>query len=75
MTRLAKAVTKALDDAGVIIRQVAEDAGLSYDTLLAYRAGRRAPTPETVGRIAAALDRRADMLRELAGRLRKEAGG
>jgi transcriptional regulator with XRE-family HTH domain len=67
-------IDKALDKATGSLQTIADDAGISYDTLWAWKTGRRNPTPENLARLADALDRRGGELVKLAEALRKEAG-
>jgi transcriptional regulator with XRE-family HTH domain len=67
-------IDKALDKATGSLQTIADDAGISYDTLWAWKTGRRNPTPENLARLADALDRRGGELVKLAEALRKEVG-
>ena len=51
----------------------ADDAGVSYDTLWAWKVGRRNPSPGNLARLAEALERRGGDLTALAEELRKAA--
>jgi transcriptional regulator with XRE-family HTH domain len=55
------------------MRQLAEDAGLSYGVLRAWAMGRRTPTPENLSRIAEGFERRAAKLHDIALELREVA--
>lgn len=65
----------ALDRAVATLEDIARDAGITYDTLYAWKAGRRNPSPENLARLADALERRGGELVELAERLREEVEG
>lgn len=67
-------IGRALDGAAGSLGEIAADAGVSYDTLYAWKTGRRNPTPENLARLAEALDRRGEELRDLARELREAAG-
>jgi hypothetical protein len=56
------------------MRQLAEDAGLSYDVLRAWAMGRRTPTPENLSRIADGFERRTERLHAIITELRQAAG-
>jgi len=55
------------------MRQLADDAGLSYGVLRAWAMGRRTPTAENLSRIAGGFERRAEKLREIAQELQQVA--
>jgi transcriptional regulator with XRE-family HTH domain len=56
------------------MRQLAEDAGLSYGVLRAWAMGRRTPTPENLSRIADGFERRTEQLQAMVKELRQAAG-
>jgi transcriptional regulator with XRE-family HTH domain len=64
-------VKRALEAAAPEIKTLSDDSGLNYGTLRAWRAGLRSPSAENREKIAALLDRRADLLRGLAEELRR----
>jgi transcriptional regulator with XRE-family HTH domain len=66
-------VQRVLRDGPFSMRQLAEDAGLSYGVLRAWAMGRRTPTPENLMRIAGGFERRAERLRNIAIELRHAA--
>ena len=63
-------LSDALDAATGNLEAIAEDAGISYDTLWAWKNGRRNPSPENLAKLADALERRGGELTELAKKLR-----
>ena len=63
-------VRRALRDGPFAMRQLAADAGLSYDVLRSWRSGRRRPNRDSVRKLASGLARRADRLAALASELR-----
>ena len=66
-------VQRVLRDGPFSMRQLADDAGLSYGVLRAWAMGRRTPTPENLARIASGFERRAERLRNIALELRSAA--
>lgn len=62
-------VQRVLRDGPFSMRQLADDAGLSYGVLRAWAIGRRTPTPENLARIARGFERRAEKLHQLAAEL------
>ena len=44
--KLQEALVKTLETATIDLREIAKRAGMSYDSLYAYRTGRRMPPPE-----------------------------
>jgi transcriptional regulator with XRE-family HTH domain len=69
---LGDAVRRALRDAPFAMRQLATDAGLSYDVLRSWRSGRRRPSRQSAGRLAAGLESRGERLLALAREVRGE---
>jgi transcriptional regulator with XRE-family HTH domain len=67
-------VQRVLRDGPFSMRQLAEDAGLSYGVLRAWAMGRRTPTPENLSRIADGFERRAERLHAIIAELRQAAG-
>ncbi len=63
----------AIQESGLSKSQIARDAGLSRAALNAWIAGARAPGAESLLRLAAGLEGRADHLRKIAQRLRTAA--
>jgi len=68
-----KMISNALDRVTASLEEIAEAAGVTYDTLYAWNVGRRNPSSENVLRLADALERRGGELGELAEKPRKEA--
>lgn len=67
-------IRRALEEGPFSMQQLAEDAGVSYDTLYSWARGRRAPQPEGIRQLAEGLRRRRDMLDALAEELDQAAG-
>lgn len=67
-------VQRVLRDGPFSMRQLAEDAGLSYGVLRAWAMGRRTPTPENLSRIADGFERRTERLHAIITELRRAAG-
>lgn len=67
-------VQRVLREGPFSMRQLAEDAGLSYGVLRAWAMGRRTPTPENLSRIAEGFERRAERLHAIITELRQAAG-
>jgi transcriptional regulator with XRE-family HTH domain len=67
---LREIVQRVLDEAPFSMRKLAEDAGISYDAIRSWATDRRTPRVESLENLAAALERRATYLRELAEELR-----
>lgn len=55
------------------LQELADEAGVAYSTLRAWADGRRNPSPDSLMRIADALERRGGELTKIAKALRKEA--
>jgi transcriptional regulator with XRE-family HTH domain len=64
---------RVLKDAPFAMRQLAADAGLSYDVLRSWRSGRRRPSRASALRLAAGLEGRGERLLDLARELRAAA--
>jgi transcriptional regulator with XRE-family HTH domain len=64
--RISQAIGRALAEGPFTIQQLADEAGISYDTLYSWVKGRRVPRPENVRQLASGLEKRADLLREIA---------
>lgn len=67
-------VQRVLREGPFSMRQLAEDAGLSYGVLRAWAMGRRTPTPENLSRIADGFERRTEQLHAIITELRRAAG-
>jgi transcriptional regulator with XRE-family HTH domain len=70
---LGELVRRVLKDAPFAMRQLAADAGLSYDVLRSWRSGRRRPSRSSALRLAAGLQQRGEQLLRLARELRETA--
>lgn len=68
--RISQAIERALSEGPFTIQQLAEEAGISYDTLYSWVRRRRVPKRENVRQLASGLEKRADLLREIAGELK-----
>lgn len=66
-------IDQALESAAASMEEIAEEIGVTYNTLYAWRTGRRTPTAENRAALADALGRRGGELTRLAEELR-EAG-
>jgi transcriptional regulator with XRE-family HTH domain len=64
---------EAIQQSGLSKAQIARDAGLSRAALNAWIAGVRGPGADSLDRLAAGLDARADTLAQLAAQLRAAA--
>jgi transcriptional regulator with XRE-family HTH domain len=67
-------VQRVLREGPFSMRQLAEDADLSYGVLRAWAMGRRTPTPENLSRIADGFERRTERLHAIVTDLRRAAG-
>ena len=70
---LGEIIRRVLRDAPFAMRQLAGDAGLSYDVLRSWRSGRRRPSRASAQRLAEGLERRGDRLLTLARELRQSS--
>ena len=70
---LAETIRRVLRDAPFAMRQLAADAGLSYDVLRSWRSGRRRPSRGSALRLADGLERRGQRLLSLSRQLREAA--
>lgn len=70
---LSETIRRVLRDAPFAMRQLAADAGLSYDVLRSWRSGRRRPSRASAQRLADGLQRRGEQLLELSRQLRQSA--
>ena len=71
--RVRRMIDEALEAATGSLQEIADDAGVSHDTLWAWKTGRRNPSPENLARLADAIDRRGGVLQTLAEDHRKAA--
>ena len=67
-------LAKVLDYAAPTLREVARDAGISYEAIRSYRKGLRTPPPAVIKRLAGALRARGGKLRTLAAQLERLGG-
>jgi transcriptional regulator with XRE-family HTH domain len=70
---LGEKIRHVLQQAPFAMRQLAADAGLSYDVLRSWRSGRRRPSRASAARLAAGLEGRGERLLALARELRAAA--
>jgi transcriptional regulator with XRE-family HTH domain len=70
---LRQVLMLVLDEGPFSMRDLAQDAGVGYEALRSWAAGRHVPDPETVGRLARAIEGRSERLREFATQLRHAA--
>ena len=66
-------VQRVLDDAPFSMRQIAEEAGVSYDAVRSWATNRRTPKPENLVQLGDALHRRGDQLHAIGDELRRLA--
>jgi transcriptional regulator with XRE-family HTH domain len=64
-------IQRVLDEAPFSMRQLAEEAGISYDAVRSWATDRRTPRPENLEHLAGALHRRGSRLGELAEEIRR----
>jgi transcriptional regulator with XRE-family HTH domain len=67
-------IEQALEASTGGLEALAAEVGVSYETLWAWRNGRRTPSPENRLRLAEALARRGANLLELAAKIEASAG-
>jgi transcriptional regulator with XRE-family HTH domain len=67
-------IQRVLDEAPFSMRQLADEAGISYDAIRSWATDRRTPRPENLEYLAAALERRGERLREIADEVRRLIG-
>lgn len=53
---------EAMEERGKSVRQVSEETGISYNTLVCYRNGKRNPTMKTIRALCRCLDVSSDWL-------------
>lgn len=70
---LPRLIQRALEDGPFSIQQLAEEAGISYDTLYSWAKRRRVPRPENLRQLAHGFDQRAEVLQQIAEELRRGA--
>lgn len=66
-------IQRVLDDAPFSMRQIAEEAGVSYDAVRSWATNRRTPKPDNLVQLADALHRRGDQLHAIGDELRRIA--
>jgi transcriptional regulator with XRE-family HTH domain len=66
-------IQRVLDDAPFSMRQIAEEAGVSYDAVRSWATNRRTPKLENLVQLADALHRRGDQLHRIGDELRRMA--
>jgi transcriptional regulator with XRE-family HTH domain len=64
-----------LDAVAPTLREVAREAGISYEAIRSYRKGLRSPPAAVIRRLAKALRARGGKLQQLADQLERQAGG
>jgi transcriptional regulator with XRE-family HTH domain len=67
-------IQHTLREAPFAMRQLAAEAGLSYDVLRSWRSGRRRPSRSSAMRLAEGLERRGERLIAMAQQLRSTIG-
>jgi transcriptional regulator with XRE-family HTH domain len=72
---VALLVKRTLEAVAPELKQIAEERGLNYSTMLSWRSGSRTPSSDNLSRIAELADQRADLLRGLAVELRDAVEG
>ncbi|MDP9349203.1 MAG: helix-turn-helix domain-containing protein [Gemmatimonadota bacterium] len=70
---LSKLIQRALEEGPFSIQQLADEAGVSYDSLYSWAKRRRVPRPENLRQLADGFGRRAEMLQNIAEELRRAA--
>lgn len=68
---LRELIQRVLDEAPFSMRQLAEEAGISYDAIRSWAADRRTPRPENLEQLAEALERRGARLQKIAEEVRR----
>lgn len=68
---LRELIQRVLDEAPFSMRQIAEEAGISYDAIRSWATERRTARRENVAQLASALERRGERLALLATELRE----
>jgi transcriptional regulator with XRE-family HTH domain len=64
-------IQRVLDEAPFSMRQLADEAGISYDAVRSWASDRRTPRPENLEHLADALEQRGSRLHEIADELRR----
>jgi transcriptional regulator with XRE-family HTH domain len=68
---LRSLIQRVLDEAPFSMRQLAEEAGISYDAIRSWATDRRTPRSENLEHLAEALERRGEQLRKIADEVRR----
>ncbi len=68
-------LAKVLDYVAPTLREVAREAGISYEAIRSYRKSLRTPPPAVIRRLAAVLRARGGRLAKLAAQLEQLGGG
>jgi lambda repressor-like predicted transcriptional regulator len=71
---LRSLIQRVLDEAPFSMRQLADEAGISYDAIRSWATDRRTPRPENLEHLAVALEHRGERLREIADEVRRAIG-
>lgn len=71
---LRQLIQRILDEAPFSMRQLAEEAGISYDAIRSWAADRRTPRLENLAHLADALERRGTRLHKIADDVRGMTG-
>jgi transcriptional regulator with XRE-family HTH domain len=66
-------IQRVLEEAPFSMRQLAMEAGISYDTARSWATERRTPRPENLKQLADAIQQRGERLHDLARQLRGTA--
>lgn len=64
-------VAFVMEKARVNMRELSEEAGVSYNTLRSWASGRRSPTSDGLLALADALERRSERLADLSDKVRQ----
>lgn len=67
---IQRMLQRVLDDAPFSMREIAEEAGVSYDAVRSWATNRRTPKPENLVQLANALHRRGNQLHAIGDELR-----
>jgi lambda repressor-like predicted transcriptional regulator len=68
---LRELIQRVLDEAPFSMRQLAEEAGISYDAIRSWAADRRTPRPENLLQLVVALEQRGSRLHAIAQEVRR----
>jgi transcriptional regulator with XRE-family HTH domain len=68
---LRSLIQRVLDEAPFSMRQLADEAGISYDAIRSWAADRRTPRTENLEHLAAAIERRGERLLKIADEIRR----